>query len=212
MRHDTSVSTQTRTRPRTLSRHDRQWIFANCCARLEVHGVNPRRAKTVTAVYEYLERLSAVFPDNTDSDDPMVNPSVERIAEETRSSVRGVKQAIARLTDLGLVRTVKHTGRAAWRALTNSIGRLLLSRGANNHRREVQTSTVPAHPLYMSSSFDQKKDQRGGSAGADRRVWASTTSTTPMPPRYVREEHTEPAASDEHRAKLRTGWRDLAKR
>jgi len=100
-----SIAVTTSPRPRSLSRKDRQWIYANCCARLEAHGVNPRRAKTVTAVYEYLERLSAVFPDNTDADDPMVNPSVERIAEETRSSVRGVKNAIARLTELGLVRT-----------------------------------------------------------------------------------------------------------
>lgn len=205
-----AVSTAT-PRPRSLSRQDRNWIYTNCCARLEAHGVNPRRAKTVTAVYEYLERLSAVFPNNTDTGDPMVNPSVERIAEETRSSIRGVKHAIARLTELGLVRTVRHTGRAAWRALTNSIGRLLPSRGANNHRREVQTSTAPAQPLYMSSSSDQKNDQRGGSAsGAERRRWASTTPTTPTPPKFI----PSPAvgSSPEVRAKLRTSWRNLAKR
>lgn len=205
-----AVSTAT-PRPRSLSRQDRNWIYTNCCARLEAHGVNPRRAKTVTAVYEYLERLSAVFSDNTDADDPMVNPSVERIAEETRSSVRGVKSAIARLTELGLVRTVRHTGRAAWRALTNSIGRMLASRGANNHLREVQTSTDPAQPPFMFSSSDQKNDQRGRSAsGAERRGWASSAPTTPTPPRFV--PSTATGSSPEVRAKLRTSWRSLTKK
>ncbi|MBM7458566.1 hypothetical protein JOE26_001241 [Rhodococcus coprophilus] len=209
MNHGSSVTTATRPRPRTLSRHDREWIYANCCARLEAHGVNPRRAKTVTAVYEYLERLSAVFPDNTDADDPMVNPSVERIAEETRSSLRGVKHALARLGDLGLVRTVRRTGRAAWRALTNSIGRMLAKRGANNTRREVQTSTRAGQPPYISL-YDQKNDQRAGSAPAERRGWASSTPTTPTPPRFVPTPAT--GSSPELRAKLRTGWRNLAKR
>ncbi|WP_420880744.1 hypothetical protein [Rhodococcus sp. (in: high G+C Gram-positive bacteria)] len=212
MNHDTSVSTPARPRPRTVSRHERQWLKANCDARLEAHGVNPRRAWTVARVYRYYEQLAVLFPDNTDAGDPMVNPSVDRIAEEIESTPRGVKKALARLEALGLLRTVKHTGRAAWRAVTNSLSRLLPSRGEHKTPREVNTTPVPAQPLYMSSSFDQKSDQRGRSAGADRRVWASAAPTTPMPPRYVREERTESVASEALRSKLRTGWRGLAKR